>query len=79
MCLCVLCVRLLAGGTLRIFGESLNKDVAYKTLLLSTENTAAYVVREILQKYDKDPSDAPQYCLVQLIVPHNITDINAGT
>ena len=63
---------------MRIFGESLNKDVAYKTLLLSTENTAAHVVREILQKYDKNPDDAPQYCLVQLIVPHNITDINTA-
>ena len=69
---------LFTGGTLRIFGESLNKDVAYKTLLLSTENTAAHVVREILQKYDKNPDDAPLYCLVQLIVPHNITDINTA-
>ncbi|KAI1286745.1 Afadin [Halotydeus destructor] len=65
-----------AGGTLRIFGETLDKDVAYKTLLLSTENTAAYVVEEILEKYNRDRSESPHFCLVQLIVPHNITDIN---
>lgn len=64
------------GGTLRIFGESLNKDVPYKTLLLSTKDTAAHVVREILEKYGTDKEAAPQYCLVQLIVPHNIGDIN---
>ncbi|XP_067124139.1 afadin-like isoform X2 [Centruroides vittatus] len=58
-----------AGGTLRIFGENLNKDVPYKTLLLSTKDTAAYVVKEILEKYGHDKEDPVQYCLVQAIVP----------
>lgn len=58
-----------AGGTLRIFGESINKDVPYKTLLLSMKDTAAYVVKEILDKYAQDKEDPVQYCLVQVLVP----------
>lgn len=62
-----------AGGTLRIFGETLNKDVPYKTLLLSTRDTAASVVSEILEKYGKDKEESGQYCLVQLVIPHGVT------
>lgn len=57
------------GGTLRIFGESLNKDVPYKTLLLSTKDSASFVVKEILEKYGYDKEDPALYCLVQVIVP----------
>ena len=39
------------GGTLKIYGESLCKDVPYKTLLLSVRDTAAQVVLEMLEKY----------------------------
>ncbi|OTF80351.1 hypothetical protein BLA29_009352, partial [Euroglyphus maynei] len=59
-----------AGGTLRIFGESINQDVPYKTILLSTRDTAAFAVKEILEKYGKDKEDPAQYCLVQVIVPY---------
>lgn len=66
---------LISGGTLRIFGESLNKDVPYKTLLLSTKDSASYVVKEILEKYGYDKEDPAQYCLVQSIVsPHGQND-----
>ncbi|KAL3219547.1 hypothetical protein MRX96_030307 [Rhipicephalus microplus] len=58
-----------AGGTLRIFGESLNRDVPYKTLLLSTTDTAAHVVREILAKYGLEQEEPQHYCLVQVLVP----------
>uniref|UniRef100_A0A2R5LKM4 Putative actin filament-binding protein afadin n=1 Tax=Ornithodoros turicata TaxID=34597 RepID=A0A2R5LKM4_9ACAR len=58
-----------AGGTLRIFGESLNRDVPYKTLLLSTTDTAAHVVKEILDKYGMDKEDPLHYCLVQVLLP----------
>lgn len=58
-----------AGGTLRIFGETINKDVSYKTLLLSTKDTAVSVVKQILEKYGKEDEDPQNYCLVQLIVP----------
>ncbi|XP_042899757.1 afadin isoform X2 [Parasteatoda tepidariorum] len=63
-----------AGGTLRIFGEALNKDVPYKTLLLSTKDTASYVVKEILNKYGYDKEDPFMYCLVQTIVSHHTND-----
>ncbi|KAH9425593.1 Mllt4p [Dermatophagoides pteronyssinus] len=59
-----------AGGTLRIFGESINQDVPYKTILLSTRDTASFAVKEILEKYGKDKEDPAQYCLVQVIVPY---------
>lgn len=62
-----------AGGTLRIFGETINKDVSYKTLLLSTRDTASFVVKQILEKYGKENEDPTNYCLVQLIVPPSAT------
>lgn len=58
------------GGTLKIYGEALCKDVPYKTLLLSIRDSAAQVVREMLSKYGLDKVDSQQYCLVQ--VKHNI-------
>ena len=54
------------GGTLKIYGESLCKDVPYKTLLLSVRETAQYVVREMLDKYALDKEDPANYCLVQV-------------
>ncbi|XP_058804734.1 afadin-like isoform X2 [Phymastichus coffea] len=54
------------GGTLKIYGEALCKDVPYKTLLLSIRDTAAQVVREMLDKYGLDKADPQQYCLVQV-------------
>lgn len=62
-----------AGGTLRIFGETINKDVSYKTLLLSTKDTTSFVIKQILEKYGKDEEDPSNYCLVQLVVPHSAT------
>ena len=53
------------GGTLKIYGESLRKDVPYKTLLLSVHDTAARVVEEMLDKYAIDRREAPAFCLVQ--------------
>ncbi|XP_046450063.1 afadin-like isoform X3 [Daphnia pulex] len=54
------------GGTLKIYGESLCRDVPYKTLLLSVRETAAYVVREMLDKYALTREDPTNYCLVQV-------------
>ena len=54
------------GGTLKIYGESLCRDVPYKTLLLSVNDTAAYVVKEMLAKYSLTTYDPQQYCLVQV-------------
>ena len=55
------------GGTLKIYGEALCRDVPYKTLLLSIRDTAANVVREMLDKYGfSDAYDPAQWCLVQV-------------
>lgn len=64
-----------AGGTLRIFGEALNKDVSYKTLLLSIRDNASYVIKQILEKYGKEDEDPNNYCLIQLIVPPSATSL----
>lgn len=42
------------------------RDVPYKTLLLSVRETAAYVVREMLDKYALTREDPSNYCLVQV-------------
>jgi len=65
-----------AGGTLRIFGETLNKNVPYKTLLLSCKENSQYVVKEILEKYGLGKEDPTNYCLVQLIVPPNLANLD---
>ncbi|XP_014481501.1 PREDICTED: uncharacterized protein LOC106747929 isoform X2 [Dinoponera quadriceps] len=54
------------GGTLKIYGEALCKDVPYKTLLLSVRDSAAHVVREMLSKYGLEKMDPQLYCLVQV-------------
>ena len=53
------------GGTLKIYGEVLCKDVPYKTLLLSVHDSAAFVVEEMLDKYGIDKKEAQLFCLVQ--------------
>ena len=64
-CWKILCLGPDTGGTLKIYGESLRKDVPYKTLLLSVHDTAARVVEEMLDKYAIDRREAPHFCLVQ--------------
>ncbi|KAK2715850.1 afadin-like isoform X2 [Artemia franciscana] len=61
-----------SGGTLKIYGESLSKDVPYKTLLLSVRDNAAFVVKEMLEKYGIFKEDPSNYCLVKVISgPHD--------
>ena len=57
---------LISGGTLKIYGESLRPDVPYKTLLLSTADTAAVVIKEALEKYGLEQEDPELYCLVEV-------------
>ena len=40
-------------------------QVPYKTLLLSVQDTAGGVVREMVEKYGLPKSEAPHFCLVQ--------------
>ncbi|XP_066278341.1 afadin-like isoform X2 [Branchiostoma lanceolatum] len=55
-----------SGGTLKVYAETIKPEVPYKTLLLSTNDTAAFVVKESLEKYGLDKEDPLDYCLVQL-------------
>merc|ERR1719483_1825460 len=59
------------GGTLKIYGEALRKDVPYKTLLLSVVDPAIFVVEEMLEKYGLDRKEAPAFCLIQVTSPPN--------
>ena len=68
LCVCA------AGGTLKIYGETLCPEVPYKTLLLSMNDTAAHVVRETLDKYGMEKEDAHRYCLLQVQYIHRVTD-----
>lgn len=63
---------MLSGGTLKIYGESLCRDVPYKTLLLSIRDCAQAVVREMLAKYGLDKTDPLHYCLVQVSLSANL-------
>ena len=45
--------------------DSSHFQVPYKTLLLSVQDTAGGVVREMVEKYGLPKSEAPHYCLVQ--------------
>ena len=65
------------GGTLKIYGEALRKDVPYKTLLLSVSDSAVFVVEEMLEKYGIDRQEAPGFCLVQVTSPPE-SGVNGG-
>lgn len=54
------------GGTLKVYGETLKPDIPYKTLLLSNNDTAAFAVKETLDKYGLNTEDPDNYCLVQV-------------
>ncbi|XP_008193036.2 afadin isoform X6 [Tribolium castaneum] len=62
------------GGTLKIYGEALCKDVPYKTLLLSVRDCAGAVVREMLEKYGLNKTDPSQWCLVQVTQQPGVPD-----
>ncbi|XP_050342446.1 afadin isoform X2 [Nymphalis io] len=59
------------GGTLKIYGSSLCADVPYKTLLLSVGDTAAGVLREMLDKYGLARHEPQHYCIVQVDTADN--------
>uniref|UniRef100_A0A0X3PXU4 Afadin n=1 Tax=Schistocephalus solidus TaxID=70667 RepID=A0A0X3PXU4_SCHSO len=52
------------GGTVKIFGDMIDPNVPYKTLLLSVEDTVSQVIREALDKYGLEDADPASYCLV---------------
>nr|KAG5705047.1 hypothetical protein BaRGS_018777 [Batillaria attramentaria] len=68
-----------SGGTLKIYGESLQPDVPYKTLLLSTADTTTSVIREAMEKYGLEKEDPEQFCLVEVLLPPGSLEYHGGS
>ncbi|XP_076466246.1 afadin-like [Babylonia areolata] len=68
-----------SGGTLKIYGESLQPDVPYKTLLLSTADTTATVIREAMEKYGLEKEDPAQFCLLEVMLPPGSQEYHGGS
>uniref|UniRef100_A0A8C6KL22 Afadin n=1 Tax=Nothobranchius furzeri TaxID=105023 RepID=A0A8C6KL22_NOTFU len=54
-----------AGGTLRIYADSLRPNIPYKTILLSTRDTADFAVVEALEKYGLEKENPREYCIAR--------------
>lgn len=55
-----------AGGTLRIYADSLKPNIPYKTILLSTRDTADFAVVEALEKYGLEKENPREYCIARV-------------
>ncbi|XP_030627202.1 afadin isoform X3 [Chanos chanos] len=56
-----------SGGTLRIYADSLKPNIPYKTILLSTTDTADFAVAEALEKYGLEKENPREYCIARVI------------
>ncbi|XP_030261866.1 afadin isoform X11 [Sparus aurata] len=54
-----------SGGTLRIYADSLKPNIPYKTILLSTRDTADFAVVEALEKYGLEKENPREYCIAR--------------
>lgn len=57
---------LIAGGTLRIYADSLKPNIPYKTILLSTRDTADFAVVEALEKYGLEKENPREFCIARV-------------
>lgn len=57
-----------AGGTLRIYADSLKPNIPYKTILLSTRDTADFAVVEALEKYGLEKENPREYCIARVTI-----------
>uniref|UniRef100_A0A669CV09 Afadin n=1 Tax=Oreochromis niloticus TaxID=8128 RepID=A0A669CV09_ORENI len=55
-----------SGGTLRIYADSLKPNIPYKTILLSTRDTADFAVVEALEKYGLEKENPKEYCIARV-------------
>uniref|UniRef100_A0A8D2KSN8 Afadin n=1 Tax=Varanus komodoensis TaxID=61221 RepID=A0A8D2KSN8_VARKO len=55
-----------SGGTLRIYADSLKPNIPYKTILLSTTDTADFAVIEALEKYGLEKENPKDYCIARV-------------
>ena len=51
---------------MKIYGDSLQPDVPYKTLLLSTADTTSSVIKEALEKYGLEKEEPEHFVLVMV-------------
>ncbi|XP_075453025.1 afadin isoform X26 [Ascaphus truei] len=58
-----------SGGTLRIYADSLKPNIPYKTILLSTTDTADFAVTEALDKYGLEKENPKEYCIARVMLP----------
>ncbi|XP_075123842.1 afadin isoform X3 [Leptodactylus fuscus] len=58
-----------SGGTLRIYADSLKPNIPYKTILLSTNDTADFAVIEALEKYGMEKENPREFCIAMIILP----------
>ncbi|XP_053098100.1 afadin isoform X8 [Pangasianodon hypophthalmus] len=56
-----------SGGTLRIYADSLKPNIPYKTILLSTTDTADFAVAEALEKYGLEKENPREYCIARVV------------
>ncbi|KAM4529827.1 afadin isoform 12-T12 [Fundulus diaphanus] len=54
-----------SGGTLKIYADSLKPNIPYKTILLSTRDTADSAVVEALEKYGLEKENPREYCIAR--------------
>ncbi|XP_069091030.1 afadin isoform X12 [Pleurodeles waltl] len=52
-----------SGGTLRIYADSLKPNIPYKTILLSTTDTADLAVIAALEKYGLEKENHTEFCI----------------
>uniref|UniRef100_A0A671V2N8 Afadin n=1 Tax=Sparus aurata TaxID=8175 RepID=A0A671V2N8_SPAAU len=57
-----------SGGTLRIYADSLKPNIPYKTILLSTRDTADFAVVEALEKYGLEKENPREYCIARVTI-----------
>ncbi|XP_073407933.1 afadin isoform X12 [Dendrobates tinctorius] len=61
-----------SGGTLRIYADSLKPNIPYKTILLSTNDTADFAVIEALEKYGMEKENSREFCIAMIILTSGI-------
>lgn len=53
---------------MRIYADSLKPNIPYKTILLSTRDTADFAVVEALEKYGLEKENPREYCIARVTI-----------
>nr|XP_033794228.1 afadin isoform X3 [Geotrypetes seraphini] len=67
-----------SGGTLRIYADSLKPNIPYKTILLSTTDTADFAVGEALDKYGLEKENPKEYCIACVMLLSGVQQSDKG-